>query len=221
MGKATQRRIDILFWKENEMKLTKILQQQHLIVCPCFCLNWKNNSTTTMPDNQMNLDNQMSIFWGVEFLQRDPGLRPQIWQFPPEQKDTVRRAYLSLGPMQPHLQYYKLSSEQGHRRRFQYSWFGLFPSWLEYSEDKKSAYCLFCFVSSRFPPRCVCITTATKPFCCGCFQRWRVKKYININWSLSMPCGDRKTYYVQSDWKVAPVSHYSSRFYGKCGTCIF
>jgi hypothetical protein len=54
----------------------------------------------------------------------------------------VRRAYLSLGPMQPHLQNYRLSGEQGHRRRFQYSWFGLFPSWLEYSEDKQSAYCL-------------------------------------------------------------------------------
>ena len=30
------------------------------------------------------------IFCGIEFLERDPGLRPQIWQYPPNQRDDVR-----------------------------------------------------------------------------------------------------------------------------------
>ena len=39
------------------------------------------------------------IFCGIESLERDPALRPQVWQYPPNQRDDVRRAYLRLGPM--------------------------------------------------------------------------------------------------------------------------
>ena len=106
------------------------------------------------PEQQHNQDggvrtNEVVTFRGIEFLQRDPGLRPQIWQYPPDQRDIVRRAYLMLGPMQPRLENYKPSGELGHQRRFQYSWFGDFPSWLEYSEEKSCVYCLYCFVSSN------------------------------------------------------------------------
>ena len=47
------------------------------------------------------------VFWGIEFLQRDPALRRQIWEYPSNQQDEVRRAYLKLGPMQPKLKKYK------------------------------------------------------------------------------------------------------------------
>ena len=33
------------------------------------------------------------LFCGIESLERDPVLRPQIWQYPPNQRDDVRRAY--------------------------------------------------------------------------------------------------------------------------------
>jgi hypothetical protein len=89
------------------------------------------------------------LFCGIEFLERDPALHPQIWQYPHTQRDEVRRAYLKLGPMQPRLQSYKASGTQGHQWRFKYNWFSMFPSWLEYSESTHRAYCLFCFVSSR------------------------------------------------------------------------
>lgn len=71
--------------------------------------------------------NEHVIFRGIEFLERDPGLRPQIWQYPENVRDEVRRAYLQLGPMQPKLKIYKPSGPQGHQRRFQFSWFSLFP----------------------------------------------------------------------------------------------
>ena len=89
------------------------------------------------------------LFRGIQFLEWDPALRPQIWQYPHSQRDEVRRAYLKLGPMQPRLQSYKASGVQGHQRRFKYNWFGMFPSWLEYSETSDRAYCLFCFLSSK------------------------------------------------------------------------
>ena len=89
------------------------------------------------------------MFRGIEFLERDPALRPQIWQYPNNQRDQVVRAYLHLGPIQPLLKKYKPSGPKGHRRRFQYIWFSQFPSWLEYSESSGRAYCFFCFLCSR------------------------------------------------------------------------
>jgi len=89
------------------------------------------------------------MFRGIEFLERDPALRPQIWQYPNNQRDQVVRAYLQLGPIQPLLKKYKPSGPKGHRRRFQYIWFSQFPSWLEYSESSGRAYCFFCFLCSR------------------------------------------------------------------------
>ena len=65
------------------------------------------------------------VFRGMEFLERDPALRPQIWPYPHNQRDGVRRAYLMLGPMQPCLQHYEGSGKIGHQRRFRYNWFSL------------------------------------------------------------------------------------------------
>ncbi|XP_072094209.1 uncharacterized protein [Arachis hypogaea] len=48
-------------------------------------------------------------------------------------RDEIRRAYLKAGPNQPILDKYPFSSDTSHRRRFQGSWFELYPSWLEYS----------------------------------------------------------------------------------------
>jgi len=89
------------------------------------------------------------VFRGLEFLERDPALRPQIWEYPSNQQDEVRRAYLKLGPMQPKLQNYKASRPKGRQRHFKFSWFSDFPSWLEYSESNHRAYCLLCFISSK------------------------------------------------------------------------
>lgn len=90
-----------------------------------------------------------ALFRGIEFLEGDPALRPQIWEYPSNQQDEVQRAYLKLGPMQPKLQNYKSSGPKGHQRRFKFSWFSDFPSWLEYSQSNHRAYCLLCFISSK------------------------------------------------------------------------
>ena len=113
-------------------------------------LEWEQQQKNQDEEPQINNSVPLPVlFRGKEFLERDPALRPQIWQYPPNQRDNVRRAYLSLGPMQPKLKHYRASGKKGHQRRFQYKWFDSFPSWLEYSEDSHRAYCLLCFVSSR------------------------------------------------------------------------
>jgi hypothetical protein len=53
------------------------------------------------------------VLRGIEFLEQDPAKHPQIWEYPINQQDEVRRGYLILGPMQPKLQNYKPSGPKG------------------------------------------------------------------------------------------------------------
>ncbi|XP_074574014.1 uncharacterized protein LOC141830490 [Curcuma longa] len=75
-----------------------------------------SNIDTKSPEKQEEVSNRGEvIFRGIEFLERDPGLRPQIWEYPINQRDEVRRTYLKLGPMQPQLDEYKPSGPPGHK----------------------------------------------------------------------------------------------------------
>jgi hypothetical protein len=97
MGKANQKRIDLVFKRKrddaNEVDEDQSVAAGHPI--PLLELEQQQQ-----PHNQdEDHSNEAVQFEGIEFLQRDPGLRPQIWQYPPDQRDSVRRAYLMLGPM--------------------------------------------------------------------------------------------------------------------------
>ncbi|XLT56332.1 hypothetical protein HN873_048936, partial [Arachis hypogaea] len=48
-------------------------------------------------------------------------------------RDEICQAYLKAGLNQLILNNYPFSNDASHRRRFQVSWFELYPSWLEYS----------------------------------------------------------------------------------------
>lgn len=61
-------------------------------------------------------------------FERDPGLRQQIWNCPPNKRDELRRAYIKDGPYQHHLSTYPFNEDK-HPRRFQASCFKLFPDW--------------------------------------------------------------------------------------------
>ncbi|XP_024164732.1 zinc finger MYM-type protein 1-like [Rosa chinensis] len=83
----------------------------------------------------------------IDSLERDPGKRPQIWEYHPNLQDEVRRAYIKLGPYQPLLSTYP---QKGKRNRsFQSSWYPLFSSWLEYSPTEDKAFCLPCFLFNK------------------------------------------------------------------------
>ncbi|PNX86613.1 repressor of the inhibitor of the protein kinase-like protein, partial [Trifolium pratense] len=84
-------------------------------------------------------------------LERDPGKRPPIWKYPPNQVDQIRRAYMKWGPYQIRLDEYPLSGNKNHPRRFQETWYEIFYSWLEYSPSKDAAYCLPCYLFSKGP----------------------------------------------------------------------
>ncbi|KAJ9538686.1 hypothetical protein OSB04_031419 [Centaurea solstitialis] len=81
-------------------------------------------------------------------LERDPGLRLQVYDYPVNQQDTVRRAYLSLGPLQPTISMFPKSGPKSHKRSFQASWYRLYP-WIEYSKTLDAAFCFPCLIFNK------------------------------------------------------------------------
>ncbi|CAI9295124.1 unnamed protein product [Lactuca saligna] len=78
-------------------------------------------------------------------LPRDPGVRPKITTYHPNQRDEIRRAYLLHGPCQPRGHTFLSKKIGSKERRFVVKWFDDFD-WLEYSIKENKAFCLFCYV---------------------------------------------------------------------------
>ncbi|QHN95323.1 Zinc finger MYM-type protein [Arachis hypogaea] len=95
-------------------------------------------------------------------------MRPMIWKFPPNKRDEIRRTYIKVGPNQPILDNYPFSGDKSHRR-FQDSWFKLFPSWLEYSIEDDAIYCFPCFLFAKEPS----INTGSNAFIENGFRNWK------------------------------------------------
>jgi len=79
-------------------------------------------------------------------LERDPAKRIEMWKYSVNQRELVRRAYVSLGAYQIKLTKYKPRGPKHNLRRFKYAWFGEFPNWLEYSPTTHKAYCFLCYL---------------------------------------------------------------------------
>ncbi|KAM5580830.1 hypothetical protein ABKV19_010172 [Rosa sericea] len=80
----------------------------------------------------------------INALERDPGLRCAIWKYPVNERDSIRKTYVLLGPFQPELEF-PFTEQGSQQRRFQFSWFKSYP-WLEYSIALDKAYCFPCFL---------------------------------------------------------------------------
>jgi hypothetical protein len=81
-------------------------------------------------------------------IERDPGLRPLMWEYLVNKRDEIRWVYLKRGPYQLILQKekYLLFEQKKHLHRFQAFWFTQFSTWLKYSCSKDAAYCLPCYL---------------------------------------------------------------------------
>ncbi|GJR80126.1 zinc finger MYM-type protein 1-like protein [Tanacetum coccineum] len=102
-------------------------------------------------------------------LERDPGKRTQMCKYPANKKEEVRLAYLNKGPFQIHLKKYPAKGSQKYPRRFQYSWFGIFPNWLEYSPTTNAAYCFICYLFSDSPN----VRNGSDAFIVKGFDNWK------------------------------------------------
>jgi len=75
----------------------------------------------------------------------DPRKRKPIDDYQPEIRDQVKRAYALNGPTQPRDVIFPRKWMSGEFRSFQKTWYDEFD-WLEYSEYKDAAYCLYCYL---------------------------------------------------------------------------
>ncbi|KAL6504652.1 hypothetical protein OROHE_023410 [Orobanche hederae] len=130
-------------------------------------------------------------------LERDTGLRSQIYDYPINQQDTIRRAYLNLGPLQPALSVFPKSGSETHKRSFQTSWFRLYP-WIEYSKTLDAAFCFPCFLFNK-PSRLGYY--GQQAFTIDGFRNW--KKVGGKKCALLMHMGDECTSFhnvAQKGW---------------------
>ncbi|XP_020979414.1 zinc finger MYM-type protein 1-like [Arachis ipaensis] len=84
--------------------------------------------------------------FNVESLVADPGQRPKISNYDPNDRDEVRRAYLQKGPCQPREHDFPQTYFGTSLRRFNAYWFDEFGNWLEYSISKDAVFCLYCYL---------------------------------------------------------------------------
>ncbi|KAL3639795.1 hypothetical protein CASFOL_014763 [Castilleja foliolosa] len=84
------------------------------------------------------------FLYDVELLPHDPGLRMNIMDYPPNQRNAVRRAYILKKTCQPKTHNFP-QRDIGGMRRFSSSWLTKYH-WLEYSIDKDAAFCFVCYL---------------------------------------------------------------------------
>jgi len=106
------------------------------------------------PSKMLRIESQIESI-DISTIQHDPGLRPQISEYPVNQQDEIRRAYLKDGPHRfiPSISSgYPFLGTGKNRQRFQSSWYKMF-NWLEYFPTKDAAYCLPCILFGKRPMR--------------------------------------------------------------------
>ncbi|KAJ1441691.1 Zinc finger, TTF-type [Sesbania bispinosa] len=120
------------------------------------CMPSNVTSTSNVPPQPSKVDERTSKCRRIQpeemdaiNVERDPRLRPMIWEFPLNQRDEVRRAYLKVGPYQSRNITYPFSGEGNNHRRFQASWFDAHSYWFEYSPKNDAIYCLPCYLFGR------------------------------------------------------------------------
>ena len=86
----------------------------------------------------------------VLVVEREPGIPCQIRDYPPNNQEQARTAYMKHGEYHFKMDEYPPDDAAVHPRRFQYHWFKDFP-WLEYSPEKDAVYCFPCFLFYKKP----------------------------------------------------------------------
>ncbi|XP_050386958.1 uncharacterized protein LOC126803220 [Argentina anserina] len=118
------------------------------------------NVNSTMINEQPDVISETleDTYFDVGDLERDPGKRKQIYEYPINQRDRIRRAYINLGPYHHKLFEYPRVRSGNQYRRFNYSWFQYWP-WLEYSHSKNKVFCFPCFLFAKGPKVNPALTT--------------------------------------------------------------
>ncbi|XP_073304595.1 uncharacterized protein [Primulina huaijiensis] len=111
-------------------------------------------------------------------LSVDPGLRTPICEYNVNIRDQVRREYLQKGPCQPSgYEFPKRKFGVSQCRRFNPSWFNEFGDGLEYSVEKDTTYCLYCYLFNTTKEK----QAGGEAFVNEGFTNWKCKDRLNIH----------------------------------------
>ncbi|XP_039805170.1 uncharacterized protein LOC120669495 [Panicum virgatum] len=137
---CSTRMLNCLFSSERVPQITQISECQKELYNHTF-----SSSASTPHTNESTSEPKKSR---VEFshsdLIGDPGKRKPIDDYQPEIRDQVK-SYALNGPTQPRNIIFPRKWMSGEFRSFQKTWYDEFD-WLEYSEYKNAAYCLYCYL---------------------------------------------------------------------------
>ncbi|PIA43995.1 LOW QUALITY PROTEIN: hypothetical protein AQUCO_01800216v1 [Aquilegia coerulea] len=100
----------------------------------------------------------------ISSLESYPSLRKPISDYPPDEQDNIRRAYLRKGPCQPNHDF-PLTAFGDQNKGFSKNGYTYYGSWIEYSISKDAAFCLYCY---RFKT-----DRGTDAFVVGGFRNWK------------------------------------------------
>ncbi|KAG2567586.1 zinc finger MYM-type protein 1-like isoform X1 [Panicum virgatum] len=95
-------------------------------------------------DDSGDESNDEAIY-DIDRLSHDPGNRIPIKRYNVNERNSVIRAFIALGPCQPWDHDFPIRYIGGKPRRFVPDWFHQFR-WLEYSVQKDTAFCFVCYL---------------------------------------------------------------------------
>ncbi|XP_016172802.1 zinc finger MYM-type protein 1-like [Arachis ipaensis] len=127
----------------------------------------QNNSSTSSNKRRF-------LEFEVESLIADPGKRPKISSYHPNDRDKVRCAYLQKGPCQPRNHDFPQTTCGSSFRRFNPNWFDDYGNWLEYSISKDAVFCLCCYLMK---PE----TEGGDAFVTNGFSNWKTRERLQTH----------------------------------------
>ncbi|XP_021745244.1 uncharacterized protein LOC110711171 [Chenopodium quinoa] len=100
------------------------------------------NTGPSVPNTTVDSDD--TRIYDVDLLPHDPGKRIPIMEYPPNDRDAVRRGYITKKRCDPRTHNFP-QRKVGGMRRFNVTWFDKYE-WLEYSVEKDAAFCFVCYL---------------------------------------------------------------------------
>ena len=118
---------------------------------------------------------QIRFNFNLENLPSNPGLREKISSYHPNNHNEIR-SYLQKGHCQHVLQNhdYPLTDFSGKPRRFRSEWY-VNRKWLEYSIDKDTVFCLYCYLFGQDVGK----QEGDETFVTKEFRLWNQKEKLN------------------------------------------
>ncbi|WVZ80661.1 LOW QUALITY PROTEIN: hypothetical protein U9M48_028119 [Paspalum notatum var. saurae] len=139
--------VDLKSFLEKAAAKKRAQEQTQTNLNPSICQESQMQliSDIAVSDNESKSSDE-DIDESIYNIEHDPGLRSPILSYGVNDQDTVRRAYIALGPCRPKMKACDFPQHNsGGMRRFQPKWFDEFK-WLEYSVHKDAAYCFVCYL---------------------------------------------------------------------------